>query len=97
MQNGSVEFVRSTRSHLAGAVTAIDAKSGATENSMATILDFDRATHESRNKPGQGRPTGTAEIIIFPGVRIERHDEGAGNVSLQMPPAARTGRQERND
>ena len=44
---------------------------GSQEDEMADILEFDRRDTRKRR---QGRKPGPADVIIFPGVRIEREE-----------------------
>ncbi len=55
---------------------------------MATILQFRRAEPVSEGAPPSQPPVGhMAEIIIFPGVRIERHSEPGRQIAgLQRNP-----------
>lgn len=43
---------------------------------MGTVLDFTATTRGDRSA---GRAGGPCEIVIFPGVRIERHDVDLGH------------------
>jgi hypothetical protein len=45
---------------------------------MSTILQFRRVSKRTSRAVGEmarGRKTGSGEVIIFPGVRIERQDQ----------------------
>ena len=50
---------------------------------MATILNF--RTQNSRISPAglSSRQSADAEIVIFPGIRIERHEDGPPAYSLR--------------
>jgi len=51
---------------------------------MATILAFpDFAAHPIRNRSA-GRARGSAEIIIFPGIRVEYWDESAAKSKARL-------------
>jgi hypothetical protein len=56
---------------------------------MGTILTFPRDRLQQRRGTAQERP---AEIVIFPGVRIERYDFSLAD---RLPPPRRRGRPSR--
>ena len=59
---------------------------------MGTVLDFHRGNRPVRPhmRAGAARSGTWGEIVIFPGVRIERHGESACGLDL----AARVGRKQ---
>lgn len=59
---------------------------------MGTVLVFRRGPRPLRPhlKPGAPRPSGWGEVVIFPGVRIERAATAAGSLDL----ATRIGRKQ---
>lgn len=62
------------------------------EDAMGTVLSFHRGHRPYRTpmRLGAGRPAGWGEVVIFPGIRIERHDETACGLDL----ATRIGRKQ---
>lgn len=42
---------------------------------MSLILDFSAHATKSRRRAARGKTAGSAEIVIFPGVRYERYDD----------------------
>ncbi|MHC5654295.1 hypothetical protein [Stappia sp.] len=56
---------------------------------MGTVLIFHLSRRPARNmlRPGTRRSEGRGEVVIFPGVRMERHGSDAG-----LDLAARIGR-----
>lgn len=65
---------------------------------MATIIEF-RATRSHDTGPAIGRlepvRSGTAEIVIFPGIRYEYRDEAtSGDVPAAKPKVQRRGKRD---
>ncbi|MEP1323957.1 hypothetical protein [Nisaea sp.] len=53
---------------------------------MTNIIEFH--AHAARRKPACRQRTGSAAIIVFPGVRYERHNEASakrGTVDTRKP------------
>jgi hypothetical protein len=52
---------------------------------MDNIVRLSRPQNERRDRPEGETSAQSAEIVIFPGVRYERWDDDAGDVSIVSP------------
>lgn len=51
---------------------------------MAHVVDFQASSRRFQRRAEQRPVRGSAEVVLFPGVRYERWDDGAQATGLQL-------------